>query len=858
VNTLDLALADADQYAPVETVPDPGERYAPTYVPGGWQRRDQQIWTVWHRPGAAHPDEGWKIHVSARLDRAADVLDTVANVCFAHDVPFKHVSARFFFLFLHFKHAHRAQSGKFCAIYPPDTERAHLLLEALSAALADEDGPYILSDRRYRGSRVVHYRYGAFNDRTRLAADGGCEPLVRDGRGLDAVDVRTSSFVLPDGIQDPFLREPPPPLPQGPLRIGNYEIQSMLQASNAGGTYRAVDTRDGRTVFLKEARAGHGLTWDGTDAPSRLRREHEALQQIHRAAPGVSPEPLDYFTEWEHDFLVTEFVPGRRLHDWLARTSPIVSARADAADFTAYYADCEHILASVERSLERLRDIGYRFGDLSPGNVIVTPEGDARLVDFETASRTGGPPTPWLGTPGYTPPEREDDPTDPYAADRYGLAALALGLLAPMHEVFERAPSRLALLRRDLVAMAPVPGDLWARARGCYGAVDDDHPTPAELDADPVAWLTTLADGVIAGLLAAAEPGRRDRMFPSPPEAFRANSICLAYGTAGVLHALHAAGVPVPGEWTVRLRDDAIAGAHELPPGLHVGAAGVAGVLAELGLLEAAWDVLTAATEHRLLAACNTVYGGRSGVGLVWLALHRATGDHRCLDHATRLGDEILGTAQLVPTLGRHDAVGLLHGRTGLALFLHYLSRDTGDQRYAAAGVRLLHAELDRAIRLPRGVLSFPDDAVTNRALPYLGSGSAGVGLTAVRYATVHGDERCLAALPHVMADADKTCCAQPGLYGGVAGLAYARADHDERSGDGAGPGEAPIRLATALWKYAVPRPGGIGFLTGAHARFSCDLATGAAGVLLAVSRVLRGGGGDLLTLDAREGGDSR
>ncbi|MFE9452199.1 class III lanthionine synthetase LanKC [Streptomyces sp. NPDC006739] len=852
LDTVSEAFADERYYAPLATIADPGPLFLPARVPPGRQARDQDIWKVWDTGRPPGADQGWKIHVSAPLERAQHVLDVVADICFAEDVPFKHVAARFFFLVLHHKHAHRAQSGKFCAVYPPDTETARRLLDLLSEALHGEEGPYVLSDRRYRDSRTVHYRYGAFSGRSRLLPDGTREGLVRDGSGREVADLRRPAFLLPDGITDPFVTERPAGH-QGPILIRDYEILKVLQPSNAGGTYTARDTRTGRTVFIKEARAHNGLTWDGRSARERLRHEHEVLALVHRAAPGLCPEPLDHFTEWEHDFLVTEFVPGDSLRGWISRTSPIVRAGRTAEDFAGYFDDCRLILGHLEGALDRLHRLGYRFGDVSLGNVLVTPNGDARLVDFESVSALSGPPAV-MGTAGFTPPpELVAGADDPLLWDRYGMSAVALALLAPFHGVAQRAPANLNLLRRDLTAMgAAPPADLWARATVFHRSGRDGsagRPTPAEVDADPLGCLARLADQVTAGLLDMADTSGRDPVFPPSPEAFRTNTVCVAYGTAGVVHALHRAGRPVPEAVEKRLLQDALAGRDRLPPGLNVGSAGIARVLAALGHLDEALDLARTADSHPLTGSCTTLAGGRAGVGLTWLALHHRTGDPGHLERAAAAGDAILGTADLAATLGEHDARGLFHGRSGPALFLHYLARDTGDDRYREAGRRLLHEELDRAILLDDGTRSFSDNAVIRRALPYLAVGAAGVGTVLARYVATSPDERCAAALPGIVAGTRMSCAMEPGLYPGVAGVAYFLADHAELSGSGADRQDA-VRIATGLLKYAVPHRRGVRFLGAGQLRFSADLASGGAGVLLALHRVLHGPGDELFTLD--------
>ncbi|RSS81657.1 class III lanthionine synthetase LanKC [Streptomyces sp. WAC06614] len=842
------ALADREYYLPLTSVADPGPRFAPSEVPAGLRGSGQGIWTVWGGADAGLVGQGWKIHVSARLERAQHVLDTVARICFAEGVPFKHLSARLFFLFLHHKHAARAQAGKFCAVYPPDTATARRLLERLREALNGEEGPYVLTDRRFRDSRTVHYRYGSFDGaHSRLRADGTREGLVRDGSGRLVVDARLPAFQLPAGITDPFV-EQEEPAHAGPILIRDYEVTRAVRLSNAGGAYQARDRRTGRTVFLKEARAHNGLVFDGTDAQQRLRHEHEVLRALHGAAPGVGPEPLEHFTEWEHDFLVTEYVVGQPLVSWLSRSSPLARADRTAESVAAYYGACRRLLAALDAALERLHAAGHRFGDLSLGNVLVTPSGGVRLVDFEAASALSAAPS-GMGTPGFTPPPglRRADP-DPLLQDRYGASAVALAFVAPFNEIAEHAPANLALLRHDLADVAP-PQDLWQRATAFHRAQDPATgegdaarpPSPAEVDGDPRGCLARLAGQVATGLLEMADAGRPEWVFPPSPEAFRTNSVCLAYGTAGVVHALHRAGAAVPEEIRERLRHDALALRDALPPGLLVGSAGIARVLADTGRLDEALDLLGDADGHPLTAACGTLAGGRAGVGLGWLALHRLTGESSHLERAAAAGQALLGAPDLPATLGEHDARGLLHGRSGVALFLHRLARETGEPRFLEAGRLLLHQELDRTFALDDGALSLSDDARLTRAMPYLATGAAGLAAVLTRYVATAPDERCAAALPRLVAGIRVSCATkEAGLYRGLAGLSWFLTEHAALTGTDAARADA-VRAATGLLKYAVPYRGGVRFLGAGSQRFTADLSSGGAGVLLALHRLLDG-----------------
>jgi hypothetical protein len=871
---LGTVATPGDYYEPLDRATDEsGRALCPTVVPDGWTDNRTGVWRSWTRPGLEVPDAGWKIHVSARFARAHHVLDTVAEVCFSAGVLFKHLASDISFLMVHHKHAPPAQAGKFCAVYPPDQQTARRLLDELSDRLRDEQGPYILTDRRYRDVTTVFYRYGAFRTVTRVLPDGTVENLVRDVSGELVRDERTVQFVLPAGMTDPFLDREPESAGEASadgVRIGDYRVIAPLAQSNAGGAYRALDP-DGNPVFMKEAKAHNGLYWDWSTAQERLRREYRVLCELHEQAPGLAPRPIAHFREWEHEFLVTELVSGTSLHNVLASTNPYILCSTEV-DYADYFATCRRWLDQLGGTLRRLHECGYRFGDINLQNILVTNDGDLRLVDFEACTRLDEPPV-IMGVPGFAPPRWEE--FDGHGADEYGYSAVALALLLPIHQFAQRYPAAVYHLRIDLDRQAAadvgpgkvrLPDDLWELAtRNFTGSgrtpqapkgQEDPRapalPTPEEVAADPIRHLRGLYEGLRRDLVEAADRDDPHRIYPSVPRGYTANTHCVAFGTAGVLHALHHAGGPVDGQVVARLRREVRDGRTKLPPGLHFGMAGIGWVLAELGHLDDAVELVAAASGHPLTTRNATWGGGAAGVGGARLALYGFTGEQRHVDDAARLADALCLVDDLTPLVGMNDARGLLHGRAGVALFLYHLWRITGNKRYLRHGTGILHAELDRATEMRGGTLGFADDARARRVMTYLGTGAAGVGHVMTRFVHAGGDERLTEALPRIFAYATRWLSVEPGLYHGLAGNAFAQADHADLAGAPM-PGAAALAvdLARGLFKQVTPAAGGrIRVLGEGAARFSTELWSGSAGVLLALDRILHGRSGQFFTLD--------
>ncbi|MFR9800573.1 class III lanthionine synthetase LanKC [Streptomyces sp. MS06] len=841
------AMADPDYYAPVETLAELGRRYRPSKVPDGWEHAEQSLWTSWSRTGRTLPSQGWKVHVSARAERLPAVLDVFAEECFARDVCFKHVTAERLLLVLQHKHASRTQSGKLLVAYPDDEDRARDLMNVLSARLRDEQGQYILTDRRFGDSKVVHYRYGAFTARRRLLPDGTGEPVIADGRGALVPDLREPGWHLPAGIEDPFA--PDDDAAEEPdADFRGFAFEHAVRHSNGGGAYAGRQEATGRKVFIKEARDHTGLSWDGRSAPERMEREWRALTELHAVRPGLGPEPLARFRVWEHTFLVTEFVEGVPLNNWVTTHTPLVRPHAGRADFDRYFADCAAIITSLEHQVDELHRAGYVFGDISPGNVLIGPDGSPRLIDFEAAHLLDEPPVA-VATAGYAAPahlSRED----PKVQDAYGLSALVRLMLGPNPGVVERCPGSLAHLRADLARRAPVPPALWARAERHHPADEPALlPGPEAVAADPRRHVRALRDEVARALTAMADPERTDRIFPTVPNGYATNTVCVAYGTAGVLHALRQAEVAVDPALTERFRKDAVAATRTLAPGLHTGLAGVAWVLADLGLLDEAAELLATAAAHPLTEHRIGFADGAAGVATAHLALFAHTGDAAHVETAERLLAPARTDESVAAGLAPDDPTGWLHGRCGVAWALAPLGTVTGDTGLLDRGVRLLCQELDRAMPAEGPSPHFPVSATDRRSMPYLYCGTAGMLRAVARYNRLRPDDRLTAVEGALMPRLRTRYTVMPGLYQGLAGLGFALSDLAAVSGD-AEHREHALDTAAALFKYAVPGDDGVRFLGDGLQRFSADLWSGSSGILLFLHEVLHPGRDRLFSLD--------
>lgn len=831
---MSFLVADKDYYEPWGSA-EPGPRYHAGPVPDGWLRRESGAWTHWAPAGQVSPEQGWKVHVSSALANAQSVLAVVSLVCADLGIPFKHLAGRHMFLRVHDKHAPRVQSGKFCTLYPSSEQEALVVLRRLAAELSGINGPYVLTDRRFGASECVSYRYGAFRGRTRVDADGTRvnTMLGMDGREVD--DERRPAFHLPAGMSDPF-REAASAAAAGPVTLGGYTYDAVLRHSNAGGAYRFRDAA-GDPVFFKEAKANNGYSGDGADAKSRLTGEYLILRAVHGHAPGLCPRPLELFHHWEHSYLVTELIPGMSLYRWMVANNPALRAGTDPAAFAEYHRRGLALLDQLDAQLRRLHELGYVFIDLSPTNVLVDEDDRVRLVDFEAVQPVDDIRR-IMGTPGYLHPDaRSVAKDDPRELDRFGLAALALLLVFPLHEVVERHPHALDHLHADLTDLAPVQPRLWRWATDVYERTGESRlPAPQTVRADTVAALRRLAERTADALVAMAQPDHPARIYPTNPLGYQTNTHAVAAGTAGVLHAMHRAGRDCDPAVVRRLRDEAVAAVETSAPGLLFGSAGIAGVLAELGEADAAETLLAAAAGHPHNDTSATLGSGAAGTALGLLTHHRRTGEQRWLDLAQRLVARIPDGDALTAQLSQTRRSGLVGGRTGVALALYQLYRRTGDTRLFDRGMGLLREELAYAEPLGVAGLGFKTSHSDSRVYPYVFAGSAGYAAVLSRYLAHQPDEAAdlWAVLDRCLHACASRFAVLPGLFSGMAGLAVTMADAGTRLGR---PElvDAALTSARGLFRYAIPGEDGVRWLGEPGQRFSADLWSGSAGILLAL-----------------------
>jgi eukaryotic-like serine/threonine-protein kinase len=278
---------------------------------------------------------------------------------------------------------------------------------------------------------------------------------------------------------------------EGELVAGRYRLERILGTGGMASVWLARDERLGRAVAVKLL--SDSLAQDESYL-SRFRREA-------RLAAGLSHPNLvtvyDFGDEDERPYLVSEYVEGGTLADRITRG-------------TAHELDPGRLARELLEALDHIHSAGIVHRDIKPGNVLIAPDGSARVTDFgiaepEDATRltsTGQV----IGTRNYIAPEVLRGESATVRSDLYSCAMV-------LQEAFgNRLPPDLAPLvgrlgeedplRRPESASAAL--ELLAASSGPSGPATSTTAPTAPLPSDRTAPTTP-----IGATIARTGPRRR-------------------------------------------------------------------------------------------------------------------------------------------------------------------------------------------------------------------------------------------------------------------------------------------------------------------------------------------------------------
>jgi lantibiotic modifying enzyme len=325
---------------------------------------------------------------------------------------------------------------------------------------------------------------------------------------------------------------------------------------------------------------------------------------------------------------------------------------------------------------------------------------------------------------------------------------------------------------------------------------------------------------------------------------FQTNPLNVAYGACGTALFLYAALGVLPQQ----ARDWLLAQPVDLanyPPGLYSGIAGIAWSFAELGMTDRAIELFKLVPKSSLAYQAMDIFSGVSGWGMTALALYLRTGEDWLLQLAGEAGDFLIKTAQRDSdgsfwTDGQSEDVplGFALGGSGIALFLLYLSRITGDPRYLRLAREAIDFDIAHA-QVKGDSLAWGSSSRSLGNRPYWLRGGGGVTTALVRFAQLLGENRYLDVARKAVRPCGSFFSAAPHLFEGVTSMGESLLDMFLVTGDETYLQKARQKATQALL-FKIDRLEGIAFPGRYLFKISHDYGMGGAGIGLFLIRLLR------------------
>ncbi len=184
-------------------------------------------------------------------------------------------------------------------------------------------------------------------------------------------------------------------MPKQITKVGKYSIVEMIARGGMGAVYKAKHPTLKRFVILKQLtlRGGSGFI---------LRFKREASLMIDFRNEHIV-QVYDHFREGSSYYIAMEYVEGKSL-DKLIEERGFISNEASVL-----------IFIEICKGLKYAHDKGVIHRDIKPANILISNEGEVKLVDFGIATSKEGDDDGLtkagmtLGTPAYMSPEQIAD-----------------------------------------------------------------------------------------------------------------------------------------------------------------------------------------------------------------------------------------------------------------------------------------------------------------------------------------------------------------------------------------------------------------------------------------------------------------
>lgn len=736
---------DIDAYRPLEVYKEILEKNNIEFV------RDKTFLKVRYNDKAL-PEYGWKIHVSAVPENAEIILDLVSKYCHENQITFKvmldpEVLARSLS-----KSAKRSSSGKFITIYPLSEAIFVHTISELGQILKNYEGPYILSDKRYQNCKVLYYRYGRINVRKKKFINNKWSYVIEGPDKEIYIDDPMPRYRQPSWIIDPL--DPIKTEENEKFCNGKYTISDVKHMSNSGGVYLARKESTQENIILKEARPSLAVLKNGVDAID-LRKNEVRILELLKDCPAV-PKLVDYFYEWEHFFIGVEFIDGKTFHDII--TSPaFIDNKISNPELNLEKGI--PIFIAVLKALQCIHHYDVTIGDISGYNIMITPSGQAKFIDFESAtnSEIAFNASYYMETRGYRYHKLKEDLSNRFEIDIEGIGLLFLSYFHNTGSFYSLASENVDKILYGLLIDRIITEKIYTLLKTMIFhpekfrfdlAIKDLSNYQLKLDDIRISNLntasiknnirTTLKE-TYKSLLSNAYLGISERLFQFVNQEKQLSLFRGSLGTFLTIEKL---------EHTLLLKSnktDQIAYKinqilNEAPimnPSFFDGLAGIALGTHKSQRLKKK-DIPSNVNVPKL-----NLYEGICGVGFAQLKIYQIEKDPIILNKAILIGKTVIELLNKLSTLQiNNQELGFFNGLSGVSYFLLELYEETQDRIFLENATKILDICLESAVKINNSIYIPFSLKEPKYYTGFLGNG--GVALSMAKMIQLHPSEEHL------------------------------------------------------------------------------------------------------------------
>ena len=229
-------------------------------------------------------------------------------------------------------------------------------------------------------------------------------------------------------------------------QLGNFRLDAVLGIGGMSVVYRAFD------VVLHRALALKVLNDTFRDQPERIERFENESAMMARVRHENVTSVYSAGRAYGQFYIAMELVEGVNL-EYMVTAKKTMPAK-QALD----------IIRQVASGLQAANEAGLLHRDMKPGNVLITPEGRAKVIDFGLAMDSREDDTEEIiwATPYYVPPETLQRKPEDVRTDIYALGMTLRFLLTGVERFNGDVSSLNALIqrKRKLVPLAKERPDI--------------------------------------------------------------------------------------------------------------------------------------------------------------------------------------------------------------------------------------------------------------------------------------------------------------------------------------------------------------------------------------------------------------